>query len=494
MTDYYERQFTPKELSQLKNNLYTFYRWFVVSNFEENISAPHIKYIAYKLQALTDGTLGKSRIGVNLPPQHSKSSLITVAYPAWLLLNNPKRRMLVVNSEKGLSQKFGTSIKNLLANAAPFWGLELSKESHSKTSMQLTRKGDLQSGSIELTGLTGGITGRPVDYIICDDLLKGVSDTTPTMLDTKWDLYSIIVEQRLRTKDRSKLVLLSTRWDSEDIHGRILADDYQKSKYEWIILPAIATSDDDILGRKPGELLWPQYYDLEFYQEKEYIMGEREFQAIYQQVPLNLTGEFFYTDHLHWDDTYSQQYNIANCRSYDMAYTDEKQAQGKNKNADYTAGCHAEKISNKHYIFSDFLYKRLGEKNIQKIQSTARFDGLNKPILIETGTKGGAASELFRLWDEDYLTDYNCIQSEPIGTKADRATALRHAIYDGYIHIYCPDTAMRKELKTQLDSFPNGSAHKDLIDAMAHAFNYLKDKDAGGHIKTGSKRTRRRLS
>ena len=134
------------------------------------------------------------------------------------------------------------------------------------------------------------------------------------------------------------------------------------------------------------------------------------------------------------------------------------------------------------------------EKNIQKIQATARFDGLNKPILIETGTKGGAASELFRLWDEDYLTDYTCIQSEPIGTKADRATALRHAIYDGYIHIYCPDQAMRKELKTQLDSFPNGSAHKDLIDAMAHAFNYLKDKDAGGHIKTGSKRQRRRLS
>lgn len=432
--------------------------------------------------------------GERLTPTHnSKSSLITEAFTAWLLLNNPKRRILVVNAEKGLSQKFGTNIKNLLRNAAPFWGLQISNDSHSKTSMKLTKDGDLQSGSIDLTGLTGGITGRPVDYIICDDLFKGLpTELTPTGLDTKWDLYNIIIEQRMRTKNRSKLVLLSTRWDSEDIHGRILADDYQKQKYEFIILPAIA-GENDILGRKPGEPLWPEYYDLNFYHDKERTMGERQFQAIYQQVPLDLTGDFFYTDHLHWDDTYIDQDNIANCRSYDMAYTDEKTALAENRNADYTAGCHAEKISDKHYIFSDFLYKRLGAKNIRKIQSTARFDGLNKPILIEPGTKGGAASELFRLWDKDYLTDYNCIQSEPIGTKADRATALKNAIYDGYIHIYCPDTALRKELKIQLESFPNGSAHKDLIDAMAHAFNYLKDKSDGGHIRTGSKRRRRSI-
>ena len=136
---------------------------------------------------------------------------------------------------------------------------------------------------------------------------------------------------------------------------------------------------------------------------------------------------------------------------------------------------------------------RLGKKNIQVVQRNAKFDGLNKPILIETGTKGGAAKELFRLWDKDYLTEYNCIQSEPIGTKADRATALANAIFDGKIHIYCPDPGMRKILKNQLESFPNGKAHKDMIDAMAHAYNYLKDKH-GSQVKTSRKRQRRRYS
>ena len=484
MTDYYERQFTPKELSQLKNNLYTFYRWFVVSNFEENITAPHVKYIAYKLQALTDGTLGKSRIAVNLPPQHSKSSLITVAYPAWLLLNNPKRRILGVNAEKGLSQKFGTSIKNLLANAAPFWGLELSKESHSKTSMQLTRKGDLQSGSIELTGLTGGITGRPVDYIVCDDLLKGVSDTTPTILDTKWDLYSIIIEQRLRTKDRSKLVLLSTRWDSEDIHGRILADDYQKSKYEWIILPAIATSDDDVLGRKPGELLWPQYYDLDFYKEKEHIMGEREFQAIYQQVPLDLTSDFFHTDRLLFETEFDD-YAIGRCRSWDIASSDASLGDQR----DYSVGVRMLKTPGNQYWIFDYERGQYGNNLKHILINTARADSPAYTILLETGA--GTSDLLYNEY-RTALNGYNVKQSKTHGaTKEDRATPLANAIYDGQVHVLINDDNLREAFLQEFKSFPNGK-HDDIVDACAYGFNYLS-RFEDNSVRTAGKRHRARL-
>ena len=194
---------------------------------------------------------------------------------------------------------------------------------------------------------------------------------------------------------------------------------------------------------------------------------------------------FFKTENIHIDQEYKPQYNIANCRSYDIAFTSEKEAREKGVDADYTAGVHAEKISDTHYIFSDFLYKRLGEKNIETIQNTARFDGLGKPILIEPGPKGGAAKELFRLWDINYLPEYECHQSEPIGSKADRAAGLKHAIYQGHVHIYCPDENMLRIVKNQLESFPSG--HKDIIDAMSHAFNFLKDKTDGHEIyRTGN--------
>ena len=96
------------------------------------------------------------------------------------------------------------------------------------------------------------------------------------------------------------------------------------------------------------------------------------------------------------------------------------------------------------------------------------------------------------MWDKDYLSEYKCIQSEPIGTKADRAYALKNAIFDGKIHIHCTDKAIRKEIKSQLEAFPNGT-HDDLVDAMAYAYNYLKDKkDPRGLYTTSKKRHGRR--
>lgn len=244
-----------------------------------------------------------------------------------------------------------------------------------------------------------------------------------------------------------------------------------------------------------SELLFipSKYTDNEYLNQEEYskqldkLSDEVKRQQLkYGDWDVRPSTNFFKTENLHIDQEYKPQYNIANCRSYDIAYTSEDEAKDKGTDADYTAGVHAEKISETHYIFSDFLYQRLGEENINKIQNTARFDGLGKPILIETGTKGGAAKELFRLWDVNYLPEYDCYQSEPIGSKADRAAGLRNAIYQGYVHIYCPDENLLRIIKNQLESFPQ-SGHKDIVDAMSHAFNFLKDKTDGKSIyRTGN--------
>lgn len=469
---------------QISRHLYSFYIAFVADRFEKTIPAKHIQILSEYVEDLHRKNT-KNRLCVAMPPQHSKSSLITIAYTCWLICHNPNIRILVINAEKELSTSFGIQIRNLLFNLEPFLPFRVSKVKGSSTHLMFeTKDGKLLNGEIRLTGAGGSITGHPADVVIVDDPYKGREEEfTPTQIEKKWTWWTVLVEQRLRTD--GKLILLHTRWHSEDIQGRIKADAYESQKYNFVEFKAINDNNQP---------LWPEYYDLEFYQDKERTLKERKYQAIYQQTPLDLTSDFFYTDHLHWDDTYLEQYNIANCRSYDMAYTSEQEAIDKGIDADFTAGLHAEKISDNHYIFSDWLYKRLGKQNIRYVQKQARFDGKIKPILIEPGPKGGAARELFNLWDSDYLAEYNCIQSEPIGTKADRATALANAIYDGKIHIYCTDNSIRKELKQQLESFPNGT-HDDLIDAMAYAYNYLKDKtDSSNIYRTGNNKLQRRTS
>ena len=74
--------------------------------------------------------------------------------------------------------------------------------------------------------------------IIVDDPYKGLeTEFTPTQIRKRWDWYTSLIEQRLRTK--SKLVLLHTRWHSEDIQGKIKDDEYQSSKYEFVEYQAI---------------------------------------------------------------------------------------------------------------------------------------------------------------------------------------------------------------------------------------------------------------
>lgn len=473
-----------KLADECKRNLLKFYYTFVALKFEDHCAGKHIKYLADKVTQCIYNPDFKNRLAIAMPPQHSKSSLVTVALPVWLTIRNPKLRILVVNAEKELSKTFGIQIRQLMHNIGPYYDMEVSNVQSSNTSLMFTKNGQLvdSTAGIKLTGISGGISGRPADVVIIDDPYKGIEkEFTPTALNHSWRDYSSLIEQRARTK--TKMILLHTRWNSEDIQGRLLLDDYQRQKYEFIQLSAIATENDP-LGRKLGEPLWPEYYDINFYLDKQKTMGERQFQAIYQQKPLDLTSNFFYTDKIIWEDYALNQYYESDCRSYDMAYTSENQALENNTDADYTAGCEAFKVSDYHYHFQDFLYKRLGENNINYIRNVANQDGLNRDILIETGTKGGAAKELFRLWDEDYLSEYNCIQSEPWGTKVDRATMLRYAMFDGKIHIHCNDLTLKKELLSQLKAFPNGK-HDDLVDAMSYAILYLNDTPGDDVYGTG---------
>ena len=98
---------------------------------------------------------------------------------------------------------------------------------------------------------------------------------------------------------------------------------------------------------------------------------------------------------------------------------------------------------------------------------------------------------MFNVWKNDYLSKYKCKQSEPWGTKADRAQALADAMYDGKIHFCIYNDDLRKTVLEQFKAFPN-SDHDDIVDACTYAFLYLKDKGAS-QIVTGGKRRRRSI-
>ena len=451
---------------------YEVYRKLTV---KDSIPAKHVKDVSDKLIHVTLNDDYYDRMCVSQPPRTAKSSLITLSYPFWLVLNWPDLNIVIVNNTQTLAENFGIRLRQLFIDYEELLKLnniKLSDTKHSNSFFMFeTLEGKLYEGSIKLMGTGGTLTGQNVDILICDDLIKGFSDTTPTLLEKKIEWFKSIILQRL--EPHSKLIILGTRWASNDIIGYLYENN--RDDYKFVTLKALNSDETDCI--------WNNRYNVDFFKDRRAEMGERLFDALYQQKPLDTTGDFFNIEKIIFNgqDTNNIKGKV---RSWDLAYSDESKG---NKN-DYTASCLMKRTIDDYYIITEITYGQYGERLNQVLKSTAYLDTPNTPILIETGTTGGASRFYFQELKKNYLQGYNATQSEPIGSKVDRASPLRDAILDGKIIININDEARARVIE-QLKAFPLGK-HDDIVDAISYAYNYLTRHEAGS-IRASKKHRKR---
>jgi predicted phage terminase large subunit-like protein len=97
------------------------------------------------------------------------------------------------------------------------------------------------------------------------------------------------------------LITHNTRWHEDDLSGWQLKEFASEG---WVVLnmPAIA-EDNDILGRQPGEALWPEAYPLEALGRIRTVIGSYEWNAQYQQRPVSAEGSIVKHEWLRKYDT-----------------------------------------------------------------------------------------------------------------------------------------------------------------------------------------------
>ena len=469
-----ETHMVSDKYKRVMNDLYSFYLYYVINHFNKKIiKAPHIKKLSRELMRMYRGDY--SKMTVSLPPRHSKSSLITLAFPLWLICRDPTLNIMVINSTFSLSESFGIRIRDLFEVYGRQLGLRVSDKKHASGWLMFEDlDGNLTGGSIRLIGIGGQITGFDADWIIVDDLVKGVSDCTPTTLDKTREYFNGVVMQRV--EPHTRLIVLGTIWHSDDILSYIRKE--HADEYKIIDMPAYNTE---------GEVLWPDRYTIDFFTEREKDMGTRLFSALYMCQPLDETGDFFDVTKLNFIDDYNRNDPLitGRVRSWDCAYSDES----KGEVNDYTASIVMYRTLEDKYYITDLSHGQYGDKLFNVIQSTARIDTPNMPIVIETGTAGGASEHLFKVYKER-LKGYNVKQSKPIKSKVDRAFAFKEAILDGKICVCLPDN-LREKLLRELKGFPL-SKRDDIVDACSHAFNELYEHGES-LISSAGKRKRRNL-
>lgn len=432
------------------NDLFLTYLFFVASEYSDYSRPEHIHELANELTKLKNkpGT----RLCVAIPPRYSKSSIITLTYPLWLIWGNPDLDILIVNSSAGLSENFGIKLREFFKRYESVSGVYLSDVKHSSTHLKFQDKdGRLYQGSIRLVGATGTITGSNADYLIIDDPYKGFEDITPTLLQKKLNWFNNIILQRL--EPHSRLIICHTRWSENDLQGYLLKN--YSDQYKFLSFPAL---------NDKGESLWSSRYSKEWLDQRRLEMGPRLFEAIYQQKPLDETSDYFRLDNIDFEPEYNDI--IYSVRAWDIASSN-------TTSSDYTAGVLMHKTKDDKYLITDLKHGQYGGDNLHLIQETAKEDGANTKIYIETGV-AAAGDLLFKEWKQQ-LKGYQVKQARPIRSKVDRATPLQNAILDGKVGVDLTDKN-RGRLLQEFKSFPDG-LHDDIVDACAYAFNYLHERN-----------------
>lgn len=114
------------------------------------------------------------------------------------------------------------------------------------------------------------------------------------------DVFDIEVD-RTANFIANGLVSHNTRWHGDDLAGSILPKDWGgesglircRDGFDWnvVCLPAKCERLDDPLGRKPGEYLWPEWFDQQHWAQFE--ANPRTWSALYQQRPAPAEGDYF---------------------------------------------------------------------------------------------------------------------------------------------------------------------------------------------------------
>lgn len=257
--------------------------------------AQHHRLLIEKLEAVESGEI--RRLMVFMPPGSAKSSYASVVFPVWFMGRKKRRNVIVATYATPLARKIGRRARSILRQPvyAEVFDCGLSPDSSAADEWALTNENEFMGG-----GILAGITGNRADLIIIDDPIKGRQEADSEVIRerTKAEYQDSLLT---RLKPGGRVVLIQTRWHEDDLSGSILPADYDGRSgpvtcrdgqvWEVLRIPAEADRADDPLGRKPGEMLWPEWFGPDHWAPFRTV--PRTWSALFQQSPTPGDGSYF---------------------------------------------------------------------------------------------------------------------------------------------------------------------------------------------------------
>jgi hypothetical protein len=235
------------------------------------------------------------RLMLLMPPRHGKSELASKSYPAWCIGRAPWKQFISGSASMPLAQDWGREVRNIVNSDS----YQLVYETRLSPDSQAA--GKWNTGSYYSVGVEGGVMGRGAHDVLLDDLYANMEEAaSPVIREKVWKWYSGTIYNRL--EPGGAIVLINHRMHEDDISGRLIekmkSGDSDADQWTIIRMPAIADEVGDLLGRAPGDPLWPEHYGLQALARIRANTFARDWSALYQQQPTPDEGEFFAPDRM----------------------------------------------------------------------------------------------------------------------------------------------------------------------------------------------------
>ena len=204
-----------------------------------------------------------SRVLINVPPEHAKSTTITTNYVTYRIVTNPNARVIIVSKTQGMARKFLGAIKTRLSHPAymklqtafgPNGGYKADATQWSADMIYLGtgRDSGEKDPTVQALGMGSQIYGARADLIIVDDAVMGANAH-------EWEKQMEWLQKEVITRlgRHGKLIIVGTRVSPIDLYRELRSSEHWtggKSPFTYCAMPAVLEFDED---PKQWKTLWP---------------------------------------------------------------------------------------------------------------------------------------------------------------------------------------------------------------------------------------------
>ena len=206
-----------------------------------------------------------ARLLVNVPPEHAKSTVVTVNYSTYRIALNPNVRIIVVSKTLVKAREFVYAIKQRLSHPrwlklqttfGPEGGWKEDSDTWRVDTVYLgsdARNSSEKDPTIQALGMGGQIYGARADLIILDDCI-----TTANAHEWEKQINWLQKEVITRLGKNGKLLIVGTRIAAQDFYKELREAKHWsggKSPFTYMGMPAVLEYSED---PKDWKTLWPK--------------------------------------------------------------------------------------------------------------------------------------------------------------------------------------------------------------------------------------------